>query len=188
MLFCGRGHSGVERRCSFGGFLDCGDVCTGLPMSLSSSIGVSGRPCSRFRCCGGIGISEGGAIGGSDTGVGAAATAVVCGALIGVTDAFFFPKLKKPRFVFALPPPSNEGRGACLLSRNEPVARVAPCPFALPLVSPLLVPVVVEPISLFAAEEGAGSSTSSSRSVESPSSSPAFLGMPRTGVRPGGSV
>jgi hypothetical protein len=183
MLLRGSGHSGVERRCSLGDLLTCGEFCSEAPISLSSSIGVSGSPWSRFRCCGGRGISAGGATVGRDVSAG---TVEPCDA---VTAFFFFPRPKNPRFAFDLPPPSNEGNGACLLSRNEPLARLAPCPFVLPLDWPLSAPLTTGlcPSSLFVAGTGT-SSASSSRSVESPSSSPTFRGIPRTGARPGGNT
>ncbi len=95
-----------------------------------------------------------------------------------VTGTFFFlPMPKKPRFSFVA-----GDDVARLLSRNEPVAKRVPSAFETPLVCPLVTVVLVT-------VDGPGFeySASSSRSVESPSSSPALRGMPRTGAKPGGS-
>lgn len=110
-----------------------------------------------------------------EAGCGAGAVCMAAGGEVGVL--FFLPIPKKPRFVFV----AGE-EGACLLSRNDPTANVAPCAVDAPLVCPLVTPALAGPEA-----EGFGASTSSSRSVESPSSSPALRGMPRTGVRSGGS-
>jgi len=162
-----RGQSGVDRRCNLGergDCLTCGETvtaCGDAPSSLSSSspIGVNGPPGSRSRGCGGKGMSDVGKAG------------VEAGS--GVTWAFFFlPMPKKPRFSLV-----TGEEGAYLLSRREPAAKVVPWPFEVPFVCPLVTADV----------DGLVSSTSSSRSVESPSSSPALRGMPRTGAKPGGS-
>jgi hypothetical protein len=89
----GRGHSGVERRCSLGAFRDCGDAGTGDPKSLSSSMGVSGSPGSRFRCSGGNGISVGDAGTGSDILIGVEG-AISVEVAAGVVVAFFLPMPK----------------------------------------------------------------------------------------------
>ena len=123
--------------------------------------------------------------GSKDVGGGAAAGGGVA------ATSFFLPSPKKPRFVFALLPASIVGS---LLSRRDPADRAAPwplvTPFEWPFVLPFVWPLVLPWASVLAVAAVGGletsSSTSSSRSVESPSSSPAFLGIPRTGVRPGG--
>lgn len=167
------GHSGVEWRWSFGDrgdCLTCGEAVTAgeMPSCLSSSspIGVSGPPISRLRGCGGRGMSEI-----VDTGCGA------CGVCAGAVVPFFFlPILKKPRFSLV----AGE-EGACLLSRSDPAAKAVPCGAGAPLVCPLVT------VAIGAADvDGLVTSISSSRSVESPSSSPALRGMPRTGAKPGG--
>lgn len=160
----------------------CGEAVTAgeMPSCLSSSspIGVNGPPASRLRGCGGIGTSEIG-----DVGCGACGACEVCAtASVGATlFFFFFPMPKKPRFSFVA-----GDDGAFLLSRSEPAARAVPWVAGPPLVCPLVCPLATAAVGTTDVD-GLSASISSSRSVESPSSSPAFRGMPRTGAKPGGS-
>jgi len=136
----------------------------------SSPMGVRGL----LVKLGGSGISE-------ETGC----AGLVSGSGSGVTGfTFFLPKPKNPRFDFDFLTGSKVGvSGACLLFSSEVGANVA-CLDVVPLTP------FVRDFSTSLSLTGAGSASlaSSSRSVDSASSSPALRGIPRTGVNPDGRV